>query len=227
MDLNIISSEHIITFVVVNSDLGSKVLQEAKKLGVTGGTIFLGKGTVRNRILEILGLDEIKKEIVIMVSKKQLEDKLHSELTKKFHMEKPNHGIIFSIPINRIFGVRNLCTNESDLKTGGNNMMYEAIFTIVDRGIGQEVVDVAKKAGARGATIINARGSGIHENDMFFSLPIEPEKEIVMMIVKKEKSDEIIKTINDAMKIDEPGKGIMFVMDVNKVSGLFREEDTK
>jgi nitrogen regulatory protein PII len=113
-----------------------------------------------------------------------------------------------------------------DLRIGGkDDMEYEVIFTIVERGLGEEVVDAATLAGARGATIINARGSGIHENIMFFSMNIEPEKEIVMTIVEREKSDNIIKSIKEAMHLDEPGKGIMFVMDVNKTSGLFRHDN--
>ncbi len=224
MNINNISSEHIITVVVINYNNGSKVLKEAKKIGLTGGTIFLGKGTVRNRILEILGLEEVKKEIVIMISKSELEEEIHDRIVERFNMKKPNKGIIFSMPVKRVLGVRNLKSSKEFLETGGNNMNYEAIFIIVDRGSGQEVVDVAKESGARGATIINARGSGIHEKDMFFSMPIEPEKEIVMMIVKKEKSENIIETIDKSMKINEPGKGIMFVMDVSKVSGLFRED---
>ena len=36
-------------------------------------------------------------------------------------------------------------------------MGYEVIFTVVEKGLGQEVVDAATKAGSTGATIINAR----------------------------------------------------------------------
>ena len=87
-------------------------------------------------------------------------------------------------------------------------MEYQAIFIIVDRGLGHEVVDVATEAGARGATIINARGSGIHEKEVFFSINIEPEKEIVMIINQKEETDKNIDDLKENMKIDEPGKGI-------------------
>ena len=85
-------------------------------------------------------------------------------------------------------------------------MEYEVIFTIVDRGLGEDVVDVATTAGATGATIINARGSGVHEREKFFAMDIEPEKEIVMIIINKDKTNKIIKSINDAMDI-ENGKG--------------------
>ncbi|WP_246565505.1 P-II family nitrogen regulator [Tissierella carlieri] len=226
MELDMINKELVLSVAIVNLGNGSKVLKEAKKIGVAGGTIFLGRGTVKNHILEILGLDEAKKEIVFMVSEDKLEDQIHEVLTEKFHLNKPNHGIIFSLPVKKVLGVKSYGKSDMDLRIGGkDDMEYEVIFTIVERGLGEEVVDAATSAGARGATIINARGSGIHENTMFFSMNIEPEKEIVMTIVEREKSDNIIKAIKEAMHIDEPGKGIMFVMDVNKTSGLFRHDN--
>ncbi|CAK7010152.1 P-II family nitrogen regulator [Tissierella carlieri] len=226
MELDMINKELVLSVVIVNLGNGSKILKEAKKIGVAGGTIFLGRGTVKNHILEILGLDEVKKEIVLMVSEDKLEDQIHEVLTEKFHLNKPNHGIIFSLPVKKVLGVKSYGKSDMDLRIGGkDDMEYEVIFTIVERGLGEEVVDAATLAGARGATIINARGSGIHENIMFFSMNIEPEKEIVMTIVEREKSDNIIKSIKEAMHLDEPGKGIMFVMDVNKTSGLFRHDN--
>jgi nitrogen regulatory protein PII len=77
-----------------------------------------------------------------------------------------------------------------------------------------------RSAGATGATIINARGSGIHEKEKFFAMDIEPEKEIVMIILNKEKTDKVVKSINGTMDIEKPGKGIIFVMDVSRTSGL-------
>lgn len=99
-------------------------------------------------------------------------------------------------------------------------MDYEVIFTVVEKGLGQEVVDAATKAGSTGATIINARGSGIHECTKFFAMNIEPEKEIVMIIIERDKAEGIVNAIRDAMRIDDPGKGILFSMDVNRVTGL-------
>lgn len=218
-----VNKNNILTFVVINSGMGSKVLEESRKIGVSGGTIFLGKGTVKNQILELLGLDRVKKEIVLMVSEKKLENKIHEVLNKKFHLNKPNHGIVFSASLEKVLGLGGSKKPIDNFETGGyDGMEYEAIFTIVERGLGQEVVDAANSAGSKGATIINARGSGIHEEETFFSMRIEPEKEIVMIIVEKEKSDKIINSIKEAMNIEEPGKGIIFVIKVNKISGLFK-----
>lgn len=216
----------VLHVVVVDIGMGSKILNEAKKLGVTGGTIFLGRGTVKRPILELLGLDEVKKEIAFMISDKKLINKIHEGLTEKFHLDKPNKGIVFSSPVNRIIGLRNCDEVADDSRIGGReDMEHEVLFIIVERGLGEEVVDAATSAGSRGATIINARGSGIHENEMFFSMNIEPEKEVVMIIIEKEKSDRVIKAIKEAMHIDEPGKGVMFAMDVSKTSGLVKEDN--
>lgn len=218
-----INKEFTISIVVVEAGIGSRVLKESKKIGVLGGTIFLGKGTIPNHLLELLGLYETKKELIMMVSESSLEDKIHEGLTKKFHLEKANHGIIFSVPISRILGTINPDGSHSKGKVGGNIMGYEVIFTVVERGTGQDVVDAASKAGSRGATIINGRGSGIHETNMFFSMPIEPEKEIVMILIEKSKTEDIMDAINKEMNITEPGKGIIFALDVNKTSGLFNK----
>lgn len=211
--------EDIITFVIVNTGKGTDVLWEAKKIGVTGGTIFLGKGTVRNRILELLGFDEVKKEIIIMLSDAGLEDKIHTVITEKFQMDKPNYGIIFSLPVKKVIGI-NYCPPLEARMGVKSDMEYEVIFTIIDRGQADEVVDAAKDAGAPGATIINARGSGAHEDSKFFGIHIEPEKEIVLVVVKKEKTGAIIESIKNRLDIDEPGGGIVFVMDVTRTSGL-------
>jgi nitrogen regulatory protein PII len=97
---------------------------------------------------------------------------------------------------------------------------YDAIFTIVDKGLAVDVVDAAKKAGARGGTIISGRGSGIHENEVVFAMAIEPEKEIVMILTPAEITEDITNAIRTAMRIDEPNRGIIFITAVDRAIGL-------
>ncbi|HOA40128.1 MAG TPA: P-II family nitrogen regulator [Halanaerobiales bacterium] len=206
---------------VVDFGLGSKVIKTARESGISGGTIFLGTGTVDNRLLEILSLDHVRKEIAIMVTESSVAYEALDKLNEKFHFDKPNHGIAFIIPVSEVYGTRD-SVSETIIKKdrGDENTMYKAIFTIVDRGKGENVMDAAKSAGAKGGTIINARGSGIHETEILFSMPIEPEKEVVMILAKNEIVDNISSAIREELKIDEPGMGIMFVLDVNKTYGL-------
>ena len=98
--------------------------------------------------------------------------------------------------------------------------MYKAIYTIVDKGRGEDVVKSAGEAGAKGGTIINARGSGIHETAKLFAMEIEPEKEIVLIILKTEQTDAVIDKISKDMELEKPGTGILFVLDVADAYGL-------
>ncbi len=206
--------------VIVNFGLGSKVLKIAKQNGILGGTIFLGKGTANSHLLEILDLSDVRKEIVLMVAEKSIASQAIEEINRRFDFNKPKHGIAYTIPITSLLGAS--CGNYYNLKEGRGveNTMYHAIFTVVDKGNAETVIDAATSAGSRGATIINARGSGIHENNMLFSMAIEPEKEIVMILAKSELTEAIVAAIRENLKIDDPGNGIMFIQDVNKTYGL-------
>lgn len=225
MGLDIIKSEHSLFFAVVNTGIGSKVLKESREIGIFKGTIFLGKGTVKNQLLELLGLYEVKKEIVLMLAESQLENQIHEELTAKFHLDKPNHGIVFSSPVNKILGQKNLDIEGLEQKQGGKvGMDYEVIFTVVDNGFAEEVIDAAVAAGAQGGTIIHARGSNISEQSMLFSISIDPEKEIVMVLIGKDKSENVMTSIQDTIKINKLDKGMIFSLDISKTSGLYQDK---
>lgn len=207
--------------VIINFGLGSKVIKIAKQNGVTGGTVFFGKGTVKNRILEFLEISDTRKEIVIMLSEKNAAYKALDVLNEKLNFSKPNHGIAFSTSIINILGARNCKCNVDKGRRGVENKMYNSIFVIVDKGSAKDVIEAATKAGSKGGTIINARGSGIHETSKLFSMEIEPEKEIVLILSEIHLTDSITSSISEHLKIEEPGNGIIFVQDVNKTYGVY------
>ena len=212
-------AEFCLICCVVNIGEASKALKIAKKLGVKGGTISIGRGTVQSRLLDILGINEVRKEVVSMIVEDELASDIIKGVSDEMHFAKPNHGIAFSYSVSEFIGSKSV--NTKDLKSNEvKNGVYKVIYVIVDKGKGGEVIEAADKAGAKGGTIIHARGSGIHEVQKLFSVEIEPEKDEVFIITKAELKDAIIESIRNDMKIDEPGTGIIFVVDVNEVYGL-------
>lgn len=99
-------------------------------------------------------------------------------------------------------------------------LYFDLIVTIVNKGFAEEVVDAAKKAGAEGGTIINGRGTGIHENMKLFGIPIEPEKEIVLTIIDRAKSENVLTAIRNAVDLNKPGMGVAFVLETEKTVGI-------
>jgi nitrogen regulatory protein PII len=94
------------------------------------------------------------------------------------------------------------------------------ILTVVNRGFADTVVNAARDAGARGGTIFYARGTGIHEVEKFFTVSIQPEKEVVMTLVKKEETRHIMEHIVKAAGLRTEGKGLSVALPVSNVAGI-------
>ena len=97
---------------------------------------------------------------------------------------------------------------------------HEAIFCIVNSGYSEAVMESAKKFGARGGTVINARGTAGKDAEKFFNITVEPEKEIVMILVDKKIKNDILHALYQAVGLNTPGQGIAFSMPVESVVGL-------
>ncbi|MBE7078018.1 MAG: P-II family nitrogen regulator [Clostridiales bacterium] len=97
---------------------------------------------------------------------------------------------------------------------------HEAIFCIVNSGYSELVMDAAKKLGARGGTVINARGTANKDAETFFHITIQPEKEIVMILVPTKIKDDVLHALYKEAGLDTPGQGIAFAMPVDNVVGI-------
>jgi nitrogen regulatory protein PII len=104
-----------------------------------------------------------------------------------------------------------------------SNYEYEVIFCIVNAGYSEEVMDVARGLGCNGGTVIRARGTANPESEKLFNIPIHPEKEIVMMVIKSSIKNEILHSLYKAVGLNTPGSGIAFTMPVEDVVGLAPE----
>ncbi len=102
----------------------------------------------------------------------------------------------------------------------GNNIQFDLIITIVNKGHAEKVVEASKNAGAEGGTIILGRGTGIHEKAKLFGITIEPEKELVLTLIKRELTQTILDAIVTRADLCKPGKGIAFVLEIGKVIGI-------
>ena len=100
------------------------------------------------------------------------------------------------------------------------NKGCDLIVTIVKKGFSEQIIEASIKAGAKGGTVIFGRGTGIHEQQKIMGIPIEPEKEIILTVVSKKQTSDILKAIKEAGELDKPGMGIGFVISLDKVIGM-------
>lgn len=104
---------------------------------------------------------------------------------------------------------------------------HEVIFCIVNEGFSDAVMDAARQFGARGGTVIHARGTANKEAEKFFEVAVQPEKEIVMILVPSEIKNDVLHALYRAVGLDTPGQGIAFSMPVDEAVGLPDGENTR
>lgn len=221
MNSNQDGSEFTIIYVIVNGGLGSRILHKAKEFGIKGGTIYLGYGTAKSGISNFLSLYDEQKEIIVFAASSTTANHVVTALNKEFKFHKRNHGIAFTMEACGIIGTRNYACKTIEKGRGVNNPMYQLITIIVNLGKAEEVVEAATEGGAKGGTIIHARGSGVNETTRLFNMDVEPEKEVVLIISNTTSTDAVISSIKTKLEIDKPGNGIIFVQDVSGAYGIF------
>lgn len=151
----------------------------------------------------------------------QLCAKLHDTIFQEFKMYKRGRGIAFSIP----FKQYKPDLTEQQLQSHPKNN-YSCILVIIDRGRSEECINVARKAGVRGGTVVHARGAGIPA-DFYFPLFIEPQKDLVIILTQKEQTQATIKKLVTELGLEQPGVGILFELPVIRTSGLFENRGTE
>ena len=104
---------------------------------------------------------------------------------------------------------------------------HEVIFAIVDSGYADDVMDIARAEGARGGTILNARGVAREDAAAFFGIALHAEKEMLMMVVEKDIRDNILNAVYRQMDMDKKSHGIVFSLPVSDVAGLAKAEPPK
>ena len=102
---------------------------------------------------------------------------------------------------------------------------YQMVICIVNTGYSQVVMDAAREAGARGGTIIHGRGTANREAEKLFQIVVQPDKELVMIIVKDEIKDAVMMAINAKAGLETNGQGIAFSLPVDRTIGINETEE--
>lgn len=202
-----------------------------KEVGIYGGITIIGKGTVNSAILKLLGIKDQKKEILNFLMTKERSEELIDHFTEELGLTEPGKGIIYITPVVLASMTENgrqviVKTTEGEDKEDKKDM-FKKLTVIVDRGMGGEVMDIALNAGVRGGTIMHGRGTGAEHTTTLFGMQIEPEKELVMILMPTGLVDKVVDDLIRELKLDDPGNGILFVEPILGVRGLLDLEENK
>jgi nitrogen regulatory protein PII len=223
---------------IVDRGKGKRVVDIFVKHHIRKHVICLGMGTANSEIMDYLGLGEPEKDVVLSFAPKVGIADLFEAVNTEMQLKKPGKGIMFTVPLSGI-GIdafhaliqdsQNLFVK--DVKTMDTNKPEEApksiesikhdlILAIINQGHREDVMTVAKEAGATGGTVIHGRNIGLAGMDTFLGIHIQPEKDILLIVTKREEKPKIMKAINQKAGMNTECQGFIFSLPVNSLAGL-------
>ncbi|GHV41623.1 nitrogen regulatory protein P-II [Spirochaetia bacterium] len=201
--------------------------------------ITRGRGTASSEILDLLGIGASDKAVVLCLEQEVLIPVLLKEVRKKLGFHSPGAGIAFTMPLsginNPILQVFKESINKNEKiaaeiensltakKEGGamsSEIKHDLIISIINQGYSDDFMTVAREAGARGGTVINARGLAHQGPVKFFGVSVQDEREIILILTNREKKAPIMQAISQAYGITSQAGGIVFSVPVDSMMGL-------
>lgn len=99
-------------------------------------------------------------------------------------------------------------------------MRFKVIIALVNDEYQNKVIEAAQQAGAKGVTILNARGEGVHKKKSFFGLDMELQRDMLLFLVEDFISDDIMEAIHKAAHFGKHGNGIAFSWTIDRAIGM-------
>ena len=103
-------------------------------------------------------------------------------------------------------------------------MKFSVLVAIVSEELEDKAIDVARKAGAGGVTILHGTGIGLKEKKIFFGLTYEGRESILLFILEKKLAFKVLKALNRELELEKEDHGIAFTIPVEHLAGINKDE---
>ncbi len=204
---------------MVGRHKGEQFMAAARAAGARGGTIAHGRAVVDSKILQMLSLADVQQEIVFTLLRDEAEAVIESVCALCNSKSKKIGGIAIVLDVSgMLVRLQNNAIREPAKGVRSERMEsgYTLLTVIVNDGYADDVMEKARGAGARGGTIMIARGTASPEDVKFFGITLVPEKEMLMIVTENQTVDAIVSAIRTVPTLAEPGGGIVYSMNVER-----------
>lgn len=227
MDLELLLGQRpMLVVTIVNRGMGDKAATLYAEEGASFHLLSYAVGTATTKLLDYLGLGETEKDLLLSTMPFEKAKDVLRRLESDFSLSEKGHGIAFSLPIDCICGsAAALCLNGSRPEEQKESHMepkenYDLIIAVANRGFTDEIMEAARSADATGGTVLHARRVGIKEAESLFGIPIQPEKEIILILTPRKNKQGIMQAVTKQWGTSSEAKALVFSLPVNDVAGL-------
>ena len=188
--------------------------------------ISLGHGTAGEMYMRMLALDGTEKMVcmTVVTGRKWMEVK--KAMSVRLRIEAPGVGIAYIVPLSAVGGKRllMLLTDGQGYERGEETALkgteQELLVVVGNLGFNEQIMDAARKAGARGGTVIHARGTGREKEEKFLGISLASEKDIVLIVTPTEQKAEMIRTIMEEAGPKTAAGAVAFALPVTDTAGM-------
>jgi nitrogen regulatory protein PII len=209
--------------------------------------VFMTKamGTANSEILDLLGIGSTDKAVILCLENGTTTPQLIKAVRRKMGSRSTGAGIAFTIPLSGISASimqvfleasdtienekeepkmananpQNGLTN-TDSPAGDIQIKNDLIITILNHGYSDDFMTTARKAGARGGTVISARGLSAQKVKKFLGISVQEEKEIIIILANKDQKVPIMQAVSGTFGTSSKAGGTIFSLPVDQVMSL-------
>lgn len=216
--------------LITTPKLAKKAIHMFQKGNILAQYEWNALGTAPSELIDILGLGSPEKRVILSVLPKPFAKEMLEELKKARVIGTRNSGIAFTLQMS---GANHLILQIVECMCGEKmqpmdrkderemeEIKYVLITAIVNQGYSENVMEVARNAGAGGGTVVPTRRIGNKAATKFWGMSIQEEKEMIFIIVEKKKKLEIMRAIGEQCGIHSEAKGLVVSVPIDTVIGV-------
>ena len=206
---------------VVGRSRGKALTDVTRKAGAMGGTIMLGRAVGGNNFMRMLGLADVRQDIILTLLGPEKENVISAVKAAANQYSKKFQGMALTLEVSGMLA-RSLAPSqeqqcqEQEKRSRRMKSEHSLIAVIINHGYADEVMAAARRAGAVGGTIMIARGTGTEADVQFFGITLVPEKEVLLIVTQSDICDDILAAIKAVPILSESGAGIVFTLAVDE-----------
>lgn len=213
MRLNNVTRQLVL--IIIDRTQVQRVIQALTHFEVRYYDVIFARGTVRSRWLKYLGLDDTERAILLIPYLGEDIERFLDDLDTALFLHKPGNGIAFAMDTDCVYG----CTLTESSDRSKEKIMHKLITIMVDDGFAEDVMDIARAAGAKGGTIVHARGMADDRVETLFGMEIQPQREILYILAEESEVSSIEEAVVKYLD-EEHTLGLIFKQDVVSIRGM-------
>lgn len=208
---------------IVERDKGAKLIKELKNINIQVNFQTVGFGTAPTEMMDIFGLGTKDKDIIISLGAECNVKDMMANFGTAFESHSKYGGLMIVLDLAAASRILTEILNfDSDKNTDkGNGTMKNEhhnnlVIISVNEGYSEDVMHIARKAGATGGTVIKGRLADIDQFSVLGNTEVDDEREMLCILAPLKTSKQIMEEVNKEFGLTSPANGIVFAIPTEK-----------